>query len=109
MNVLFVCTAALQRSPTAAEVFSDIARKKKVSVSIKYAGIHPLAAHVVDEELIDWADRIYVMENIHKDFILSIKKSAAKKIKVLNIPDMYLRGAPELVEILREKLDKEIE
>ncbi len=108
MNVLFVCTAALQRSPTAAEVFSEIARKKKVFVNIKYAGIHPLAVHVVDEGLIDWADRIYVMENIHKDFILSLRKNAAKKMEVLNIPDMYFRNDPELVEILRKKLDKEI-
>ena len=109
MNALFVCTAALQRSPTAVEVFSDIARKKKVSVSVKYAGIHPLAVHVVDEELIEWADRIYVMENIHKDFILAIDKKAAKKTKVLGIPDMYLRNDPELVRILRKKLEKEIE
>ena len=108
MNVLFVCTAALQRSPTAAEVFSEMARRKKVSVNVKYAGIHPLAPHVVDEELIDWADRIYVMENIHKDFILSLRKNAAKKMKVLNIPDMYFRNDPELVDILRKKLDKEI-
>ncbi len=108
MNALFVCTAALQRSPTAAEIFSDIAREKKISVNVKYAGIHMLAIPRVDKELIDWADMIYAMENIHKDFILSIAKNAGKKIKVLNIKDIYFRGAPELKEILRKKLEKEI-
>lgn len=108
MNVLFVCTAALQRSPTAAEVFLDLARKKKVSVNIKYAGIHVFAAPHVDNELIAWADKIYAMEELHKNFMLDINSDAAKKIKVLNIPDIYLRNSPELVRILRKKLEKEV-
>ena len=108
MNVLFVCTAGLQRSPTAAEVFSDISRKKKIAVNVKYAGIHELAIQRVDSELVKWADKIYAMEKVHKDFIVNIDKNAAKKVKVLNIPDMYFRGNPELVRLLRKKLEKEI-
>ena len=108
MNVLFVCTMALQRSPTAADVFSDIARRKNVSVNIKYAGIHVFAAPRVDNELITWADKIYAMEELHKNFMLDVNGDAAKKIHVLGIPDIYLRNSPELVRILHEKLEKEV-
>ncbi len=108
MNVLFVCTFGLQRSPTAANVFWKLAQERGVAVNVKHAGISSIAPHGVDRELIQWADKIYVMENLQKDFITGLDKTAEKKIEVLHITDNYLRDDSRLVAILRKKFEKEI-
>ncbi|RLI42050.1 phosphotyrosine protein phosphatase, partial [Candidatus Bathyarchaeota archaeon] len=59
-------------------------------------------------DLIEWADRIFVMEDHHKRAILSICPEAERKIIVLNIPDIYMRNDPELIEILKMKLRKHL-
>src|SRR3989338_11704126 len=102
MNVLFVCAFALQRSPTAAEVYSKLCREKNVEANVKSAGISSIAIHRIDRELIQWADKIYVMEKVQKDFIVEMDKTAEKKIEVLNIHDSYLRESPDLIKILQK-------
>lgn len=47
---------------------------------------------------------IFVMEGHHKDVILSICPEAEGKVTVLDIPDVYRRNDPELVETLKKKL-----
>ena len=56
MNILFLCTANSERSPTAERLF-----KHSRTYSAKSAGVHPAAYRVVDQELVDWADKIFVM------------------------------------------------
>ena len=112
MNILFICTANKQRSPAAEELVNKTKYNKENKDKQKYekhyaksAGIHPLAPIQVTQESIKWADKIFVMENIHKEFLLKNFKVKENKIIVLNIPDMYEKNSPELVNILKEKLD----
>lgn len=78
--------------------------KGKEDFDVKSAGTWMYARKRVSKALIEWADIIFVMENYHKDAILSISPEAKEKVIVLNIPDMYRRNDPRLVEILRKKL-----
>jgi len=98
-RVLFVCTANIDRSPTAESLL-----KERGEFEVKSAGIWPSARRRITMDLIDWADIIFVMEDYHKDAILTLKPEVKDKVIVLNIPDIYLRNDPELVRILREKL-----
>ena len=101
MKLLFVCNANLQRSPTAEDLFKNSKKHEARS-----CGIDPLAKTRISKEIVKWADIIICMEPWHKDFILTnfLKEVAGKDIRVLDILDVYFRGDPELVKILKKKL-----
>ncbi|MFP4115499.1 MAG: hypothetical protein ACLFUA_14120 [Spirochaetales bacterium] len=63
-NVLFVCTANQQRSPTAEEIYSDDRR-----FNVKPAGTSQLANQPVTAELVRWADLVVAMEDGHAQSI----------------------------------------
>jgi predicted protein tyrosine phosphatase len=104
-KVLFVCSAGLLRSPTAAHVFS----KSPYNWNTRAVGCESYALTPITLPLIDWADQIYVMEEEHLrqieltfgDRITGVKP----KIHVLDIPDVYPYRDPELIPLLIEKVD----
>jgi predicted protein tyrosine phosphatase len=98
-KVLFVCTANIDRSPTA-EAFL----KQKDGFEVKSAGTWQHARNRITEQLIDWADIIFVMEICHKEALLTLNPKSENKIIVLNIPDIYSRNNLELIIMLKEKL-----
>lgn len=105
MNLLFVCTAHMNRSVTAEGLF-----KKSKKYRAKSAGIGFLCDVKVDEHLVKWADVVFVMnekEEGQRSFLLEKFKSVPgikQKIKVLGIRDDYPRGDPALVKGLKRKL-----
>ena len=100
-KVLFVCTANLQRSPTAERLFQGW----KGIWEAKSAGITPHSeGNPLTQELIDWADLIMVMEPIHSQYIHAHVRCSPDKMRILNIADMYFREDPELVSELRRKV-----
>jgi len=100
-KLLFVCSANLQRSPTAEQVFGNLSDEWQT----KSAGIMPPSGrNALTQRLIDWAELILVMEQEHADYIQANYKSNPDKIKILNIPDVYVRNAPELIQELKKKV-----
>lgn len=100
-NLLFVCTVAMQRSPTAASIFENSSK-----YNAKYAGVHPSAEINISKEAIRWADVIFVMEPFQEEFISkNFPDSDGKKIVILDIPDKYYKNDPELISILKKKLN----
>lgn len=102
MNVLFVCSRNRLRSPTAEAVFADTDGIETAS-----AGTGADAEEVVSGELLQWADLICVMEARHKRALTRDhgRWLRGKRIVVLNIPDRYDYMDPELVALLRERVD----
>tara|TARA_Y100000296_G_scaffold69835_1_gene83995 strand:+ start:67 stop:387 length:321 start_codon:yes stop_codon:yes gene_type:complete len=101
-KLLFVCILNLQRSPTAEDLF-----KNHENYEAKSCGINISAVKIISKQAVEWADIIFCMEDIHKNFILeNFSEAQNKKIIVFNIPDVYYRDDPELVVILRDKLKK---
>jgi len=100
MNVLFICNQGMNRSKTAEDIF-------KHQFNTDSAG---LFNNLLTEKQLSWADVVFVMENFQRSEIgkrfpeLYLKK----RILVLNIPDIYRYGQPELVEILKEKVNQAI-
>lgn len=105
-NILFICTYNLQRSPTAEELINNNPKYNK-KYRAKSAGISSLSEKLVTKQAIGWSDIIFVMEDIHKKFLLeNFPESKHKKIIVLDIPDIYLKNNSELIKILHEKFKK---
>ncbi len=98
-RVLFVCTANIDRSPTAEALLKNIE-----GFEVQSAGVWFNARRRISKDLIEWADIIFVMEDFHKEVIVALKPDAKKKTIVLNIPDIYSRNDPELIDILKAKL-----
>ena len=98
-RVLFVCTANIDRSPTAESLLRGMN-----GFEVQSAGTWLHARSRITEELIEWADIVFVMERHHGEFLLDLNPSAENKIFVLDIPDIYPRNDPELVRILKDKL-----
>ena len=98
-KVLFVCTANIDRSPTA----EDLLRQLN-GFEVQSAGTWLHARRRITEELINWADIVFVMERYHREFLLDLSPVAENKIVVLDIPDIHPRNDPELIRILKGKL-----
>jgi predicted protein tyrosine phosphatase len=100
-KVLFVCTANLQRSPTAENLFQGW----KGIWEARSAGIMPdSGGNPLTQDLIDWATLVVVMEPMHSQYIRAHFRCGPDKLHVLNIPDKYFRQDPELVRELRKKV-----
>jgi predicted protein tyrosine phosphatase len=92
VNVLFVCSINSERSPTAEQLFHDVP-----GWIVKSAGTKPQAVVPVNRELLDWADRIYCMENTHYEDIRRISPDCFPKVRILNIEDHYMRNSSKLI------------
>ena len=106
MNILFVCSANKMRSKTAEDYFSmkypefDFMSAGTNHKTCQKEGTTPL-----EEWMLDWSDKIYVMEHKHKDIIMNYNGNKnTKKINVLNIKDIYKYYQKELIEILDNTL-----
>lgn len=102
MNLLFICTINRMRSCTAETIYGT-----RPEYRVRSAGIAPNAPRQVTRELLQWADMVFVMENMHRAFIIEKfpEIDLAGKLIVLGIPDFYYYMEPELVDLLRNKID----
>jgi predicted protein tyrosine phosphatase len=100
-RVLFVCEGNRHRSPTAEAVYSTTAGLKP-----RLAGTSPLSRTEVTEELLDWADLVFVMESALAKVLARRfpDQTADKLIHSLDIPDDFQRMQPELIALLTERL-----
>ncbi|MEP1489746.1 MAG: phosphotyrosine protein phosphatase [Algibacter sp.] len=106
MKILFICSANKQRSKTAEDYFAS----KHDDYEFLSAGTNlkicrKEGSTELTEDLLIWADIIYVMEHRHLEQIQ--KHTGSKyysKIKVLNIPDIFKYYDSELISILKEKV-----
>ena len=76
-NVLFVCSGNRDRSPTAEQLFQDVP-----GWDVKSAGTWPDAETKVTKEMLDWADRIFVMERHYLDSVVKMCPSCISKTAV---------------------------
>jgi len=104
-QLLFVCSRNQWRSPTAAALFKD-----NDLYAARSAGTSDSARIKTTAGLINWADRIFVMEKrhlaiIHRKYGEEIE---GKSIVVLNITDDYQYMDSELIEILKSRLSEHL-
>jgi len=97
-KLLFICSQNRLRSPTAEAVFSDWP-----GIEVMSAGTNSDATVPVSSDLIEWADVLVVMEQVHKSKLSKKFRDHLKnkRIVVLGIPDDYEYMQPELVQLLK--------
>ena len=106
MNILFLCTANVQRSKTAQELFQAIDTSnnyKSAGLSKKY--VEKAGTTLCNKDLLNWADKIYVFEDLHIEIISRYTdKKHLHKITNLKIEDKYQYFQRELVLLLLQKI-----
>jgi predicted protein tyrosine phosphatase len=102
IHTLFVCARNQWRSPTAERIFRDDSR-----FSVRSRGLSPQSPRQITLTDVAWADRIFVMETKHRTRLVERFQEALheKPIHVLDIPDDYPFMDPELIELLRERVE----
>ncbi|MCB9664968.1 MAG: methyltransferase domain-containing protein, partial [Alphaproteobacteria bacterium] len=106
VRVLFLCSRARQRSPTAAGVWN-----REPGVEARAAGTASSARRRVRAADLAWADLVLVMESRHRQQIEERYPAACAEVPVhvLEIPDTFAFEDPELVAWVREAAAPRIE
>jgi predicted protein tyrosine phosphatase len=102
-RILFVCTANIDRSPTAEQLYAGDPRYEVLS-----AGTAPFATIPVNDRILAWADRVFVMNEREDGHLSDIKRrfpDLDRPIVDLDVEDRWYRGDPELVALLQERLE----
>lgn len=102
-NYLFVCSQNKLRSPTAEHIFADIP-----GINTMSAGTNRDAEEPLTDELVEWADFIFVMERAHRNKLQKKHRASLKDkwLVVLGIPDDYEFMDPQLVRLLETKMQR---
>jgi len=99
-HVLFVCTANIDRSRTAEDLYRNDPRYE-----VRSAGTASFATRRVDAGLLAWADRVFVMNerfDRHATLLQVLCPGHKRPVVDLDVEDLWPRGHPELVRrILR--------
>lgn len=101
-RILFVCTANVDRSPTAEDLYKGDPRYEVLS-----AGTAPYATVPLTRELLLWADRVFVMserDDRHRSQIRMRFPGVERPIVDLDLEDRWYRGEPELKRLLLKGL-----
>lgn len=99
-RLLFVCSAGLLRSATAANLFA------KKGYNTRSCGSAPYALIPFSENLKQWADKIFfVNEENYNAVIQNGFDIENKSIQVLTIPDHFEYNNPDLVKLLEEEVN----
>lgn len=110
-NILFVCSANKDRSATAEHYFAE----HYPSLNIESAGTNEkicfqLGTNFISQELIDWADYIFVMEQKHERFVrANFQLNQTTSLRILGIQDVYSFMDAALIHVLEIKLNSILE
>lgn len=99
MKVLFICNQNQNRSKTAEELFQG-------TFMTRSAGLYN--EHPVREEQLEWADIIVVMEDAQRQELAKRfpEQYLQKRIISLDIPDVFQYNQPELMALLKSKVEE---
>lgn len=106
VRVLFVCQQNRRRSATAERVFC-----KRADWDVRSAGVGRDALVRINGRMLDWADRIFVMEERHRRELEQAfpDHPSLARIVSLQIPDEYAFLDPELIALLQSRVAEHLE
>lgn len=105
-HILFVCTANVDRSRTAEDLYRHDPR-----FDVRSAGTAPFAKTPLTRELLLWADRVFVMcerEDRHRTLIKMRFPDLDRPVIDLDVEDRWHRGDPELIRRVLRSLRRHL-
>lgn len=105
LRVLFLCSQNRLRSPTAEQVFADWP-----GIEVASAGLNHDAECPLTPELLQWAQKIFVMERAQRTRLSTRFRPwlDGKQVICLNIPDDYAYMQPALVALLQARVPRHL-
>jgi len=100
-RVLFVCSHNRVRSPTAEQVY-----RGRADLEVRSAGIAEYAAVPLTDELVEWADLVFVFSKRQQRIIEARFRdgSDGKRLVCVTVPDRFEYKSPKLISKLTGKL-----
>ena len=95
-NILFVCNANVNRSPS----FERWTKKNRPRYNVKSCGCFYSYYTPMDEEILEWADKIYVMDLEQETYISRKFHNFLDKVEVIGISDQYDPDETALIELI---------
>jgi protein-tyrosine phosphatase len=105
-RILFICTANVDRSRTAEDLYQDDERYE-----IRSRGVAKFATTELTRDDLDWAERVFVMDekgDQHKTLIQMRFGKVHQEVIDLEIEDLWRRNDPELRRLLLRRLKKHL-
>ena len=99
--MLFLCHYNMTRSATAERLFC-----KRPDLDVRSAGTSPDALARVNALMLEWADVIFIMDDVQRRSLESMfpDHPALQRLVCLDIPDNFTFLEPELVRLLEERV-----
>lgn len=98
MNFLFICNGNINRSPT----FERYFKKNFPELKVKSAGTYYGYPNQVNKKILEWADKIYVMDLSQEIYIVKRFGSMySNNIEVIGVSDQYQPDEEELLDLIR--------
>ena len=97
-RVLFVCSAGLLRSATAARIYAN-------KYNTRCAGSYEYALVPVSDNLILWAQEIVFVNKENYDYVSKRYDLSDHVVKILDIPDIYNHMDKRLIKAFEEQYE----
>ncbi len=102
-NILFVCSANVDRSRTAEDFFGEqLDRFHFTSAGTNEELCRKEGTIHLTQAILNEADLVLVMEDKHLQWIREHLETENKRIEVLQIPDHYRYYSMDLIELLQK-------
>ena len=95
-KLLFVCAANTQRSPT----FEKWFKTHRPQYDVRSTGIYYGYPYILSSELLDWADKVYLMDLSQELFIHIKYPKYISKCEVIGISDQYSQCSEDLIHLI---------
>ena len=96
MRILFVCEMNHQRSPTFESWFND-----NTNHDAKSCGTIWESQVEIDDDLLDWAEKVFCMDLKQEMFIERNHREFLHKVEVIGVSDEYSRDSVQLINIIK--------
>ena len=95
-NLLFVCSGNAARSPS----FENWFKENRPQYDVRSAGTNYGCQVELTDELLDWADKVYLMDLSHEMIIARDYPEFLYKCEVVGVDDIYIRDSAEIKNLI---------